>query len=110
MLKLFEIILACTGCWDIIRRLLPVRVPVALAELATIGLGFVLYRWADPATLVALCVPGGLLVLAIVVSPAPHIPWGPQVLEAIRIFRQRRRQGMREARSASKVGRRIPTL
>jgi hypothetical protein len=110
LLKLLEVILACLGCWDIARRLLPFRVPVAVAELATIGLGLVLYRWADASILVPLCVPGGLMVLSVVVSPGPHAPWGSRALEAVRIYKQRHRQGMREARPTTRVGRRIPKL
>lgn len=110
MLKLLEIVLAVLGTWDIARRLLPFRVPVAFAELACVGLGLTLNKWVTPTTLVALCVPGGLMVLAVVVSPAPYTPWGSHVLEAIRIFRQRRHQGMREARPANRVGRRIPPI
>lgn len=110
MLKLFEIVLAVLGCWDVLRRLLPFRVPVAVAEIACIGLGLALLRWATTDILLSLCVPGGLMVLNVVVSPAPHAPWGSQVAEAVRIYKRRHRQGMREARPTSGVGRRIPPL
>lgn len=110
MLKLFEIVLAVLGCWDVLRRLLPFHVSVVVAELTCVGLGLVLYRWAGTAILVPLCVPGGLMVLNVVVSPEPHTPWGPRALEAVRIYKRRRQQGMREARPTSQVGRRIPPL
>jgi hypothetical protein len=111
VLKLIEIILAVLGSWDIARRLLPVHIPVALAELACVGLALVLLKWAGPTTITALCVPGALIVLSAVVTPGTHTPWGPRVMEAIRIYRQRHRQGMREARLSSRgVGQRIPPL
>jgi hypothetical protein len=109
--KLIEIVLAVLGSWDIARRLLPVHVPVAIAELACVGLALVLLKWAGPDTILALSVPGGFMVLSAVVTPGAHTPWGPRVLETIRIYRQRHRQGMREARLNGRgVGQRIPPL
>jgi hypothetical protein len=109
--KLIEIIIAVLGVWDIARRLLPFHVPVVLAELACVGLALALLKWADPITVLALCVPGGFIVLSTVVKPSPHVPWGPRVLEAIRIYRHRHRQTMREARMSGRgVGQRIPPL
>ncbi len=110
LLKLIEIILAVLGSWDIARRLIPVHIPIALAELACIGLALVLLKWAGPTTITALCVPGAFIVLSAVVKPGSHTPWGSSVLEAIRIYRNRRRQGMRESRFANRVGKRIPPL
>jgi hypothetical protein len=109
MLRLFELVLAVLGCWDIARRLLPFRMTVAVAELTCAGLGLVLIKWADPIILLSLCVPGGLMVLNVIVSPEPHAPWGSRALEAVRIYRHRH-QGMRESRPANRVGRRIPPI
>lgn len=109
--KLIEIIIAVLGAWDIARRLIPFHVPVVLAELACVGAALVLLKWADPTTVLALCVPGGFIVLSTVVKPGAHVPWGPRVMEAIRIYRQRHRTGMQEARLSGRgVGRRIPPL
>jgi hypothetical protein len=111
MLKLFELVLAVLGSWDIVRRLLPVHVPVVLGKLACLGLGAALLKWASPTILLALCVPGGLMVLAIILSPEPHTPWGPYVTEAVRLFRRRRSGDMREARLvAPRIGNRVPRL
>lgn len=109
MLRLLELVLACLGGWDTARRLIPVRVPVVVAELSCAGLGFVLLTWADTRIMLSLCVPGGLMVLATVVSPSSHIPWGPQVMEAYRLYRHRH-QGMRAAAPVSKIGNRVPRL
>lgn len=108
--KLIEITLAVLGAWDIARRLIPFRVPVVVGKLACVGAAVALLKWADPITVLALCVPGGLMVLATVVRPESHVPWGTHVLEAIRIYRQRHRQGMRESRLSNRVGQRIPPL
>jgi hypothetical protein len=109
--KLIEIIIAVLGVWDIARRLIPFRVPVFLAEIACVGIALVLLKWAGPVTVLALCVPGGIMVLSTVVKPGPHVPWGPRALEAIRIYRHRHRVGMRESRLSGRgVGQRIPPL
>lgn len=111
MLKLFELVLAVLGGWDIARRLLPFRVPIAAGELACAGLAILLLKWAAPTIILALCVPGGIMVLSAIVSPEPHSPWGPQVMEMVRIYRQRHRHGMREAPPpVRKIGNRIPRL
>lgn len=110
MLRLLELVLAVLGGWDIARRLSPVRVPVLLGEMACAGLGAILYLYAEPVIILALCVPGALLLLATILSPAPHVPWGPRAMEIIRLYRQRHRQGMHESHPARKVGNRIPPL
>lgn len=111
LLKLVEIILAVLGAWDIARRLIPFRVPVVVGKLACVGAAVLLLKFAGPTTITALCVPGALMVLATVVRPESHVPWGSRVMEAYRIYRQRHRQGMHEARLTSRgVGQRIPPL
>ena len=109
MLRLFELVLAVLGSWDIARRLLPCKVPVVVGKVACLALGAVLLRWASPTIVLALCVPGGLMVLAIVLSPEPYTPWGPYVTEAVKLYR-RRHQNMQETKPVTKVGNRVPRL
>lgn len=110
MLKLLELVLATLGSWDIARRLVPVRVPVLLGELGAAGLAAVLLKWADPIILLSLSVPGAFMVLAIILSPAPHVPWGPRVTEMARLYKGRHQQDMREGHPVRKIGNRIPPL
>ncbi len=110
MLKLLELVLAVLGGWDIARRLLPFRVPVVLGEVACVGLATLLLKWGNDVTILSLCVPGAFMVLAIILSPEPHVPWGPRVLEVIRLYRQRHHPDMQQARPARKIGNRIPPL
>src|ERR1700723_3404960 len=95
---LFVLLLATLSSWEICRRLLPFRVPVVVAEIVTVGIALILIKWADQDILLSLSVPGGLMLLATVISTEPHTPWGPRVAEILKVARQRRHQTMREAR------------
>jgi hypothetical protein len=102
MVQLLYLILATLATWDILRRLLPTRVPVVVGKLLLVVIAWVLLKYAHHDILLTLSVSGVLLLISRLV-PADVYHWGPYVADYWRI--QRRRQVR-----ASGVGHRVPRV
>jgi hypothetical protein len=102
---LIELVLATIGSWDILRRLLPTRVHPLLGKLMCVAIPYSLYRWASPAIVLPLCVPGVLLLLNNVISAERFIPWGELLADLMRL---RRRKDLPAPTSG--VGNRVPRI
>jgi len=103
--------LATLGSWDILRRLLPVRLPVVIGKIICLGIAWVLIVKAPSSAVEALSVPGGLMLLSIILQPEPNQPWGSHVSEFLALIRSRRQASPgKQAQSPPRVGNRVPKL
>jgi hypothetical protein len=102
LITLALITLATLGSWDILRRLLPVRIPVVIGKLLTVAIAYSLLNWGTRSIVVSLCVPGVLLLLNGILRPEPSSPWG------IHLARSPKRTEIRKP--VSRTGNRIPPI
>lgn len=108
---LLLLVLATLGTWDILKRLLPVQVPVLLGKLACVAIPLCLLNWTPHAIVLALCVPGVLLILSwLTGSTEPVRPWGPYVADLLRLLKLRRKPQQPGTSLPDRIGHRIPRL
>lgn len=88
LLHLFLVTMATLSVWDIARRLFPTALPVVVGKLAWVAVAWCLLRYVPGDMLLALCVPGTLMLLGALLNPEPNVPWGPTLLEALRRLRK----------------------
>lgn len=101
--------LATLGTWDILRLLLPTRVPQVIGKLSCVLIPWLLLKYAPDPILLPLCVPGVFLLINRVISPDQHTPWGPALAELVRVAR-RRRTDAPSAQPPPRIGNRIRPL
>lgn len=108
--QLLIITLSALGGWDILRRLLPVRMPVTLGKSIIVVLAWVLITHVPAAIIISLAVPGLLMILSAIINPEPVSPWGPGLWRFITHSPEPHPAPGQEASPADKVGHRIPRL
>jgi hypothetical protein len=69
------VLLATISGYDIVKRILPVRVAPVLARVLAGVLATILWIFCPTPILIGLAVVGGLMVLGPYISSEPHTPW-----------------------------------
>jgi hypothetical protein len=98
--------LAALGGWDILRRVLPVRLPVAAGEVVCFVIAYVLITRAPGSIVQALAVIGGMIIIATFIRTEPSSPWGDAVMQFIRA----RQANPRRQVPPERIGHRVPRL
>lgn len=102
---LLLLVLSTLGTWDLLMRLLPVRLPVIAAKLMCLAIPWSLLNYAPRSIILILCVPGVLVLLGRLIAytnvPATE-PWGR--------YLSLRRKPAPAPSPRRMVGRRIPPL
>jgi hypothetical protein len=102
------ITMAALGGWDILRRLLPVKVPPVAGKIILVLIAWALIRYGTSIIVYSLGVPGTLILVSRILNPEPHDPWGPYLAEAYRSVKYDRQK--KQSHNQSRVGHRLPKL
>ena len=102
--------LAALGSWDIIRRLLPVRVPTVAGKIIIVLLAWLLIRCAARDIVIALAVPGTLILVSGIMHPEPHTPWGPYLREYMGVHRHAQKRHRQQPAPPPRIGHRLPRI
>lgn len=105
MTELVYLILATLGSWDVLRRVLPVRLPGILPKITCAVIAWALYKYAPRDILLPLCVPGVLLLISPLVPSEPWEHWGTYVTALLKL---RRKDELSKVAPGSRVGHRVP--
>lgn len=108
MTTLILITMATLASWEVVRRLLPFRLPMAVVLVGFFFGGLALLTWASPHILLAMAATGGLVILGATIPFARAYPWGPLATALLARIAGRRKTIGKDTDTRPK--RRIPKL